>query len=182
MTTSLKRSLEVFSCLCGDSVYPFITLGTTKWPSSPAGSQETTAEETHVSLRKQAEAQFRHLQDCYWENLIKLGSRPYRIEDTESALELVRLILDKLELTTEGGELVLEIQKEVVDEGKAIFQTKRGNMWKPAEVLKNRYAEEGKAVRKQLEEMDRELAELANNKNTFSRVGRSFGRLATRVF
>ena len=42
-----------------------------------------------------------------------------------------------------------------------------------------------KLIQKQLKEMDRELAELAEldtNENTFSRVNSSFRRLATRVF
>ena len=51
-----------------------------------------------------------------------LGSKTYRIDTTESALQLVRSIPDKLELTIEGRELVLQIQKEVVDEGKTIPQ------------------------------------------------------------
>ena len=171
----------MFSCLCGDSAYPSIVLGTTKWPpsESPAGPQAMGAEIIDSSPRDQAERRFSDLENDFWGDLIGLGSMAYRIDTTESALQLVRSILDKLELTTEGGELVLHIQKEVVDEGKAIPQTKRGNMWEPAEGRKNRYA---KAVQKQLEEMDQELAELANTKNTFSRVGRSFGRLATRVF
>ena len=170
----------MFSCLCGDSASPSITLGTTKWP-----------EITNSLHRNHAESRLSVLENCYWEYLTMLGSKTYRIDTTESALQLVRSILDKLELTTEGRELVLQIQKEVVDEGKTIPQTEVGKILE-REGRKNRYAgmtNEEKAaeklIQKQLKEMDRELAELAEldtNENTFSRVNSSFRRLATRVF
>ena len=107
----------MFSCLCGDFAYPNIALGTTKWP-----------EITGSLSRNDAELRFSELENSYWKDLIMLGSMTYRIETTECALQLVRSILDKLEFTTEGGELVLQIQKEVVDEGKAVPQTKAGKI------------------------------------------------------
>ena len=180
----------MFSYLCGDSAYPRIALGTTKWP-------QFGAETTHDSRKSQAESRLSVLENRFWKDLIGLGSKTYRIDTTESALQLVRSILDKLELTTEGGELVLQLQKEVVDEGKSVPQTKAGMILEMAEGRKNfRYAgitEEEKAaeklMQKQLEEMDRELAkmdrelaQLATKKNTFSRVSAAFRWLATRLF
>jgi hypothetical protein len=171
----------VFSCLCGDSAYPRIVLGTTKWPSSeiesPAGPQETRTETTHGSPRKQAEERFRQLQDNYWKDLIELGSRPYQIETVpESAQELVRSILHELESTTGGGEVKLQIQEEVVDEGKTVPKTKAGKILEMECQKNRRYASittrEEKAVEKfiekQLKEMDRQLKELATDKNTSS--------------
>ena len=161
MTPSLKRSFEVFSCLCGDSAYPSITLGTTKWP-----------EITSSLHRNHAESRLKVLEDDYWNDLIRLGARTYRIDTTESALQLVRSILDKLELTTEGGELVLQIQKEVVNERKGVLQRKAGKILE-REGRKNRYAgmtKEEKAadkfIQKEKKEMDRQLAKLAANKNS----------------
>lgn len=184
MITSLKRSLEVFSRLCGDSAYPRIALGTTKWPpsESPVGPQAT-----HRSPREQAEIRFNELEENYWQELIGLGSRTYKIESEGDALKLVGLILDELEKTTK--ELELQLQQEVVDEGKAVPKTKAGkilelegrnrNRYRPNMTKEERAAEE--CIQKQLDKMDRQLADLATNKNTFSRISRSFRRLA-RVF
>lgn len=183
----------MFSCLCGDSAYPRIALGTTKWPSpvieSPAWPQATRAETTHGSPRSQAENRFHQLQNNYWKGLIELGSRPYQIETVESALDLVRLILDELELTTEGEELELQLQREVVDEGKSVPKTKAGKILETGG-RKSRYGasmtkeerEAEKIIQEQLEEMDRQLAELATNKKPFSHIRRTFRRLATRLF
>ena len=173
MTVSLKRSLEAFSCLCGDSAYPRIVLGTTKWPpsESPAGPQATKANKTHGSPRDQAESRFSQLEKRYWRELIGLGARAYRIETEEHAFEVVGLILEELEKTTK--ELELQLPTEVVDEGKAVPQRKAGKILEPAKGGKNRYTgmtKEEKAVekfiQKQLKEMDRELAKLAANKNS----------------
>ena len=140
MTTSLKRSLAIFSCLCGESAYSRIALGTTKWPPSGIGFPVGPgAEITYISPRDEAESRFSELENDYWNDLTRLKSRTYRIDTLESALQLVRSILDELELTTGGGELVLQIQKEVVDEGKAVFQTKAGKILEAAEGGKNRY-------------------------------------------
>ncbi|EDR05802.1 uncharacterized protein LACBIDRAFT_302570 [Laccaria bicolor S238N-H82] len=189
MSISLKRSLEVFSCLCGDSAYRRIALGTTKWPpsESPAGPQSTRAKKTHGSPRDQAESRFSQLETMYWKDLMKSGSWTYRIETEEHASELVGLILDELEKTTK--ELELQIQKEVVDEGKAVPKTKAGKILEVSR-NRNRYGasmteedrEVERCIQAELDEMDRQLAELATNKNKFSRVSRSFKRLATRVF
>jgi len=181
MITSLKRSLEVFSCLCGDSAYPRIVLGTTKWPTSEviqssAGRQVKRSEKTHGSPRKQAEDRFRQMQENYWKDLIEQGSRPYQIETEESPLELVRSILDKLELTIGGEKLELQLPKEVVDEGKTVPKTKAGKILEMEGRKKSRYGsmtKEEKAVekfiQKQLKEMDRELKELATGKNMSSK-------------
>ena len=181
MTVSLKRSLEVFSCLCGDSAYPRIVLGTTKWPpsESPAGPQATRSRRTHGSPRDQAEGRFSQLEKRYWRELIGWGSKIYRIETEEHAFELVGLILEELEKSTK--ELELQLPKEVVDEGKAVPKTKAGKILELEGRNRNRSSanmteeerEAEKCIQEQLEEMDRQLAELANNKNR-SRVSRSF--------
>lgn len=179
MTPSLKRSLEVFSCLCGDSAYPRIALGTTKWPSiaSPDESQAMGAAITHDSPRDQAETRFNLLENKYWKELIGLGSKTYRIENGDCALQLVRSILETLESTTEDGELELQLQKEVVDEGKTVPETKAGKIVEteyrnrknqPANMTKDERAAED-FIHRQLKEMDRQLAELATNKNPSSR-------------
>jgi hypothetical protein len=109
--------------------------------------------------------------------LIELGSRPYQIETVpESAQELVRSILHELESTTGGGEVKLQIQEEVVDEGKTVPKTKAGKILEMECQKNRRYASittrEEKAVEKfiekQLKEMDRQLKELATDKNTSS--------------
>ena len=192
MTVSLKRSLEVFSCLRSDSAYPRIVLGTTKWPpsESPAGPQATKAKKTHGSPRDQAESRFSQLEKRYWRELIGLGARAYRIETEEHAFELVRLILEELEKTTKELELQ-PFPKEVIDEGKAVPQRKAGKILEPegrnlkrynANLTEEEERETEKCIQEQLDEMDRQLAELAANKNGFARVSRSFGRLANRVF
>ena len=178
MTPSLKRSLEVFSCLCGDSAYPRIALGTTKWPSdaSPDGPKATGAEMTHNSPRDQAETRFVLLEKNYWEDLIGLGSKTYRIETKDCALQLVRSILETLESTTGEGKLELQLQKEVVDEGKTVPETKAGKILETecprnrlaASMTKDERAAE-KFIQRQVTEMDRQLAGLAANKNTSSR-------------
>ena len=148
----------MFSCLCGKSAYPNIVLGTTKWPEKTRGRQSD-----------QLESRLIRLENTQWKDLIRLGSKTYRIDTTQSALQLVRSILDKLELTAEAGELKLQIQKEVVDKGKAVPKTKAGKilgMDSEGRFNWNRLflnIEEEK-----LEEMDRELAELAIKKNKFS--------------
>ena len=164
----------MFSCLCGDSAYPRIALGTTKWPPSDTESpQATGAATTYGSLRNQAQTRFSQLENGYWKDLIGSGSKTYRIENRESCVQLVRSILENL-LTTEGGKVELQIQKEVVDEGKAVPKTKAGMVFDmlDREGRKNRQAsaikeERGgeKVIQQQLKEMKRQLAKLPSNKN-----------------
>lgn len=169
----------MFSCLCGDFAYPRIALGTTKWPpstASPEGPQAMGAEITHSSPRDQAETRFGLLENKYWEDLIGLGSKTYRIETKDCALQLVRSILETLESTTGEGKLELQLQKEVVDEGKTVPETKAGKILE-TECPRNRHSstmtkDERAAedfIQRQVKEMDRQLAKLATNKNTSSR-------------
>lgn len=100
------------------------------------------------------------------------GSETYRIETVGSALELVRSILERLELMTGGRELVLQPQREVVDEGKAVPKTKVGTIVDKGD-RKNRASmtqaerDAEKFIQKEKKEMDRQLKELAAHKNTF---------------
>ena len=165
----------MFSCLCGDSAYPRIALGATKWPpsESPAGPQATRAKTTHGSPRDQAESRFSQLEKRYWKDLIGLGSINYRIETEEHAFELVGWILEMLEKTTK--ELELQPTKEVVVEGKAVPKTRAGKILELEGRNRNRSSahmteeerEAEKCIQEQLDEMDRwQLAELATYKNT----------------
>ena len=174
----------MFSCLCGDSAYPRIALGTTKWPPSGIESPQATESATTSSyLRNQAKTRFSQLENGYWKDLIGSGSKTYQIENPASALELVHSILEKLELITEGGELKLQLQKEVVDEGKTVPKTKAGQILDKfdRESRKNRHAsttkEESaveKFIQKQRKEMERQRAKLAHNKKTSSRFLKSW--------
>ena len=151
----------MFSCLCGDSAYRRIALGTTKWHHIDSGS-----------LRKQDEDRFSQLKEKYWKDLIGFGSETYQIEpgSKESAIQLVCSILEKLELTTEGEEFTLQLQRELVDEGKTVPKTKAGMILeKEGRKYLNRapagMTEEEKLMKAQLDEIDRELKKLAIKKN-----------------
>lgn len=141
----------MFSCLCGKSAYPNIALGTTKWPGERRGSQSD-----------RFESRLSRLENEDWKDLIRLGSKTYQIDTRQSALQLVHSILDKLELTAKAGELTLQIQKEVVDKGKAISKTKAGKILRRD--LEGRLTVE----QEELDGMDGELAEFAIKKNKFS--------------
>ena len=167
----------MFSRLCGDSAYPRIALGITKWPSSgiesPAMPQEPITATTYGLNKGEAERRLGMLEEKYWKDLIGLGSKTYRIATKECALQVVRSILEKLELTTKGGNLELQIQTEVVVERKTIPQTEAGKVLEP-EGRKNRTKmtkedrDAEKAIKEELKKMDRQLKELATDKNTSS--------------
>ena len=173
MTGSLKQSLDVFSCLCGDSAYPRIALGTTKWTPVESGA------ETRPNPPERQAERFELLKTKYWKDLIRSGSTPYQIKNENSALELVRSILDRLNPKTEEEELALELPKEVVDKGKTVPKTKAG-MILERERRKNLFrftlsmSEEEKFIQEQVDEIDRELKKLANKTTFIQRVAKVF--------
>ena len=177
MIPSLQMSLEVFSLVCGHSAYPRIALGTTKWPNaqagiaSPAGPQATGSKIIPSSARDQAESRFNELKQKYWNDFITAGSKTYRIENQESALQLVRSILQELELTAEGGKLILQLQEEVVDKGKGVRATKAGKKLKTggrkkSSSMTQEEKDAQKVIQKEKKEMDRQLKLLATKKKT----------------
>jgi hypothetical protein len=108
-----KNNLELFKKLCGDDALQCVVLATTRWDEVP----KADAERREAELRNKEE---------FWGGMISLGSTmirqtgsPGTREARESARKIVEFLLSK-------RGMVLNIQKELVDQGRELGDTQAG--------------------------------------------------------
>jgi GTP-binding protein EngB required for normal cell division len=110
MLGTTRRNFEMFQVLCGNSAAKAMILGTTKW----AAVQSDVAEKREKQLC-----------DKFWGNVMMLGARTQRFENTSgSAWDMVKTLLDARNLAAETQ--ILRIQEELVELEKIIPTTDAG--------------------------------------------------------
>ena len=143
MTGSILKNLQMFRKLCGDENLRNVILATTKWEITP-----------------QSDAILRERELCsdqgFWGLMISNGSKVRRFADTEaSARSLVQELLN-----TGSDGFTPKIQREVVEEGKSLWQTDAGAFIEEAlarqarihmEEMKSLVEEQERAFRKRME-------------------------------
>ena len=116
MSGSSLRNLTTFKKLCGENAFQYIKLATTMWKNlnGPNLSYDTgVAREKELTSRKD-----------WWGLMCERGSSVVRHDGTkECALEMIE---DLIQRRAQGGPVLLEIQKEMVDDKKSLEDTAAG--------------------------------------------------------
>lgn len=102
---SSAKTLRIFKELCGETALGNVILASTRW-----------------DLVKESEGAHREqqLRSDFWSNMISKGSYMTRFQgDRDSAIALVSQLLG-------SNNVVLDIQRQIVDEGKTLAQTGAG--------------------------------------------------------
>ncbi|KAF2163636.1 hypothetical protein M409DRAFT_25824 [Zasmidium cellare ATCC 36951] len=112
MYGSSLRNLKMFRDLCGDSPMKNVVLVTNRWEQARALGDFDKAREKEQQLRTSS---------LFWEPLMKRGAEMLRWEDAQqaSAFAVIRKFL------TKNAE-VLQIQTEIVEQGKKLIDTTAG--------------------------------------------------------
>ncbi|KAJ4186526.1 hypothetical protein NW755_007822 [Fusarium falciforme] len=131
MEGSARLSLRMFRRLVGDDSLSNVILSSTHW--SRVSLEEST--------RREAD-----LQDKFWKDLLDKGATMMRhTGDRDSALALIDALIDK-------SPVVLDIQHELVDEGKDLIDTAAGiELNKELLDLQRRYESDLRGVREEME-------------------------------
>lgn len=116
MSGSSLRNLTMFKKLCGENAFQHIKLATTMWKNlnGPNLSYDTgVAREKELLDRKE-----------WWGLMCERGSSVVRHDGTkECAMEMIE---DLIQRRNQGGPVVLDIQKEMVDEKLSLENTSAG--------------------------------------------------------
>ncbi|KAK0257976.1 hypothetical protein LTS16_002045 [Friedmanniomyces endolithicus] len=108
MTGSAYKNLRMFQKLCGDASLQSVVLATTMWKNI----DEVDGIKRQEQLKTQPD---------FWGDMVHQGSRVFRHDDSRaSAMNIVTYILDQRRTT------VLQIQRQMVDEGKTLDETSAG--------------------------------------------------------
>ena len=141
ITGSGLRNLKMFRKLCGNDPLKNVILVTSFW-SQVNGSYGNTREEELKTT------------DEYWGDMIVKGSRMARFEDThDSALNIIMSLVGK-------ERIALDIQKEMVEQGKTLIDTTAG------EALNEELAEMLKKHASDMEELRKDMEEAAAARDT----------------
>ncbi|KAG9602826.1 hypothetical protein KCU86_g1472, partial [Aureobasidium melanogenum] len=145
MTGSAYKNLRMFRKLCGDESLQTVVLGTTMWSHA-----DNHAEERLQELQNTAE---------FWGDMMAKGSRVFRHDDSRaSAMKVISYILDQRKTT------VLQIQRQMVDEGKSLIETSAGKeLEKVLLQERERFEKRLKAAREEMEEAIQEGNRIAAN-------------------
>ena len=152
MKGTTRKNLDMFRKLCGDNALGRVILGTTNWGG---------VKEDEGSIREQ------DLVEIFWKNMIELGSKPLRFDQTkESARAFLDAILKQL-IFDENGEILndipLQIQKELVALGRRIPKTKAGReLRRTLQQARDEYKENGdsKKAAELLAKIEKQVDEL----------------------
>ncbi|KAI9693202.1 MAG: hypothetical protein M1822_005198 [Bathelium mastoideum] len=116
MSGSSVRNLTMFKKLCGETTFPQVVLATTMW-SNLEGPDQT------YDIGIQRERQLIEQED-WWGPMYARGSKVVRhTGERESALKIVN---ELVELYMPGGPVVLDIQREMVDNNVSLEDTAAG--------------------------------------------------------
>ena len=135
MTGSSMKTFQIFQKICGETALKNVLLITSRWG------------EVEESLGASRE---RELRDEFWAYMLGKGSRMSRFHgDRQSAITLVGQVLVQ-------DSVVLELQRELVDNGKRLNQTSAGSFVNDdLETLKSQYRDQLAS----LESLKQELVE-----------------------
>ncbi len=128
---SALKNLQMFKALCGEASLPNVVLVTTMW-----NMLGQSADSYDSGVRRENELK---TNDHFWGLMEKRGSRIVRHDgDAESALSIVSLLVDKKKRCPP-----LDIQRQMVDEGKPLDETAAGQVVQKEllEALKGRQRE-----------------------------------------
>jgi hypothetical protein len=155
MSGSSLRNLTTFKKLCGENAFQYIKLATTMWKNlnGPNLSYDTgVAREKELTSRKD-----------WWGMMCERGSSVVRHDGTkECALEMIE---DLIQRRAQGGPVLLEIQKEMVDDKKSLEDTAAGQeVEKELTLAKKKFEEQLTDIQESydeaLKERDMQLAEV----------------------
>lgn len=147
---SSLRNIKMFKELCGEDAYKYVVLCTSMW-----GSAED--HNTAVARERQLKEE-----DGFWGLMHARGSLIMRWDkDTASASEIIERLLERRQ---KNGSVILQIQRELVDEGRELSYTSAGQeVNRELTDAMKKWSEEIKALRTDHEEAmetrDRQLAE-----------------------
>ncbi|KAG9764077.1 hypothetical protein KCU73_g1120, partial [Aureobasidium melanogenum] len=142
MTGSAYKNLRMFRKLCGDESLQTVVLGTTMW----ANVKDDIGDRRLQELQNTAE---------FWGDMTAKGSRVFRHDDSgASAMKLISYILDQRKTT------VLQIQRQMVDEGKSLDETSAG------EELEKVLLQQREQFEKRLKEAREEMEEAIQKGNS----------------
>lgn len=114
MQGSALRSIHMLKALCGEGSFPNVVLVTTMW-----NVLEQSGVASNSGVQRENELRGN---DNFWGRMEKGGSRIVRHSgDLQSARDIVSLLVDK------KSTVVLDIQRQMVDEEKSLDETTAGN-------------------------------------------------------
>jgi hypothetical protein len=139
---SSVKTLNIFKKICGDKALTNVILATSRW---------------HEIDEKLGAGREKDLRDNFWAYMLHNGSCMTRYQgDRESAMGIVGELLGK-------GNVVLDLQRELVDDGKKLKETAAGVLVnEDVAALKEQYEKELSELedlRRSLRESDRALKE-----------------------
>jgi hypothetical protein len=109
---SALKNLNMFQALCGKTDLSQVVLATSMWDklSDDANHQEGVKDETDLRTN-------------YWADMLDLGSQTFRHDNTKASADaIVNYILSL------PGNMVLRVQREVIDKGLALEDTDAGRI------------------------------------------------------
>lgn len=138
MYGSSLRNLKMFKDLCGENPLKNVIVATTRWGLAAKAGEGELCLEREDQLRTDAQ---------FWAPMIKRGARMSRFQDTrESALQLLLSLANQ-------QPVVLQIQKELVDEDKNLIDTAAGTTVNEEAVrLEQKYKDELAQIQKEMDE------------------------------
>ena len=140
MTGSSYKNLRMLEKLCGDGALPKVVLATTMWNLlGKPGSEHTT------EVGEQREAM---LKDKFWGNMERKGSFVTRhYGDADSGRKIVSYLIEHESNT------VLDIQREMVDEGLSLDKTAAGQFLQADQIkIREKYERDLREAQESLEE------------------------------
>jgi hypothetical protein len=136
------QNLKMFKKMCGQSCLPNVVLMTTMW----GGSRE------QLALQEARELQLK-TSDDFWAGLIRLGAQAKRYIGTrECGLAIIEDMLSR-------PQIVLDIQRQIVDEGKNLNETAAGQQ------LREDMAKAGEKFQEELRQARDDMAEALRQKD-----------------
>ncbi|KAF6824170.1 hypothetical protein CPLU01_11017 [Colletotrichum plurivorum] len=159
---SARQNLVMFKKLCGQDAFKNVILATTMWEDV----KEEQGNKREEELKKRPE---------FWGEMINKGSTVFRHQNTqESALNLVKYFLEKPpgEATT-----ILDLQREMVDQGRSLDQTGAG------QEVDEGLAKERESQKSHLETLQKELEEAraSNNKEMVCEIEKKRDRTQAKM-
>ncbi|KAI0155609.1 P-loop containing nucleoside triphosphate hydrolase protein [Pestalotiopsis sp. NC0098] len=135
---SALRNLRIFKCLCGEDAFKHVMLATSMWDTI----KESIAVQRETELVGEV---------GFWKDMRERGSLLARWSgSTESAQQIIE---DVLSARSKNGPATLQIQKELVDDNKALDETLAGKeLYKDLEELQLKFEERLSDVLQQTQE------------------------------
>jgi hypothetical protein len=109
MTGSAVLNLNMFKKLCGERCLPNVVLATTMWSTNPQEKAEQEQREVELITN-----------NGFWGSLIEKGAKAHRHDGTlDSAINIISLLENR-------SPIVLDIQRQIADEGRILEETPAG--------------------------------------------------------